>query len=651
MVDTPDPNQHDSGCIAVVLVHGVGAVKNSQTLTDFCDALERELGPETFEPELLAVRPDEDVLFERQGNLDGVPIRVASCYWGDISLVQTGFISMVQSIAAMIVGLRYISYHASDYPTLLAQAQKYTLATLLFLVECPLLSLYMLALLHSLSVLFFSPEAWAHGTAADYRYVLVSLVGISLGVIGLKFSRRHTRIPNRAMICFIIVSLGSLGLVALLHYLGEARIVRGFEKIRYYAGIGGRSRAGLYLAVIWYLQDWIMLLAMPLVTASLLLWSVSCITSPSVGEKRSLTIACASAYLFWILIALLVEPIELITFAAISKYSHENVDYPFYWYEMLLFAWVLLMMLFAVAIYFLRDAWSSSHRDCLAGFKDREHVDSVPVPERLIFHWFVLCLIFAFAVISSSVGLLTLLRLYGQGKKDLDPRFAPVFVISLAVLATSFILILTSTIVRQVLHIILDIANHFCSTRERTTRLDQGESKFVFPIRKLISNRLIIALDHLIMNGRVRHLLVVAHSQGTVVVMDQIVDGSLGARLNGVIQDLTLITMGSPYTHIYQHYFANLYPELGVQLEEGLPCCSNCQFRWINLFRIDDYVGTFIGATSGLPGASQPLIRNVPLGPGGWSAHTGYWKQDSMQQIVAEISRLASRRNRRNHVC
>jgi hypothetical protein len=76
-------------------------------------------------------------------------------------------------------------------------------------------------------------------------------------------------------------------------------------------------------------------------------------------------------------------------------------------------------------------------------------------------------------------------------------------------------------------------------------------------------------------------------------------------------------------THLYQHYF---YEYLG--LERDVAALRNNIGRWINLYRVDDYIGTslMLGPEAG--------IHNVEIGLGG---HTDYWKEDQLARVVFEL--------------
>ena len=80
--------------------------------------------------------------------------------------------------------------------------------------------------------------------------------------------------------------------------------------------------------------------------------------------------------------------------------------------------------------------------------------------------------------------------------------------------------------------------------------------------------------------------------------------------------------MGSPFDHVYQHYFTHDYPPLDDPHWKGLR--DTVGSRWINIFRIDDWVGTDVE-----PDATWP--ENLPVNPAG---HTGYWNDREVIDLL-----------------
>jgi hypothetical protein len=119
-----------------------------------------------------------------------------------------------------------------------------------------------------------------------------------------------------------------------------------------------------------------------------------------------------------------------------------------------------------------------------------------------------------------------------------------------------------------------------------------------------------------------RHVVVFAHSQGTVIaaaIFSRMARTLLRAEVR-----LTLVTVGSPITTLYRNF-------LGVEIGTAFAslCASHPQrFRWINLYRPADYVGGEIE----LPG----VVNRDLLTPGD---HVGYWRDRELllwlQQLCA----------------
>jgi hypothetical protein len=70
-----------------------------------------------------------------------------------------------------------------------------------------------------------------------------------------------------------------------------------------------------------------------------------------------------------------------------------------------------------------------------------------------------------------------------------------------------------------------------------------------------------------------------------VVAIDVLNDPGLDGVF-GRCESARLVTMGSPFSHIYQHDFRHHYPELGrghrETLAGGLPASDDAPAAWIN---------------------------------------------------------------------
>ena len=185
------------------------------------------------------------------------------------------------------------------------------------------------------------------------------------------------------------------------------------------------------------------------------------------------------------------------------------------------------------------------------------------------------------------------------------------------------------------LHIITDIINHFYRRRDALPN-PRGEERrpklSEFEIQQQIEARFRAVLKAILDDDEVTHLSVVSHSQGTIITVDVFSLASMGRTyrkwLIGRLRDvgkLHLVTMGSPVTHLYQHYFPDRYAPLSSSAWRGLRVTLS---TWVNAYRIDDYIGTYIK----VPAAGW-VDPNLPIHAGG---HTEYWTQRAVFEAVCQ---------------
>ena len=125
---------------------------------------------------------------------------------------------------------------------------------------------------------------------------------------------------------------------------------------------------------------------------------------------------------------------------------------------------------------------------------------------------------------------------------------------------------------RDWLHITTDIINHFYRRRDQFPppgARKRGVKRRDFEIQQKIEARFRAVLKEVLDDSEVTRLSVVSHSQGTIIAvdvfslsgMDEFYREWLTHRL-AAVGKLNLITMGSPLTHLYQHYFPGRYDSL-----------------------------------------------------------------------------------------
>ena len=199
---------------------------------------------------------------------------------------------------------------------------------------------------------------------------------------------------------------------------------------------------------------------------------------------------------------------------------------------------------------------------------------------------------------------------------------------------------------RVAIDAVLDIDNYFGDPPNRQ------------PPRARIYSRYASLLAHLRGAGYAR-ILIVAHSQGTVISADLLRYLHVQGRLEEVVGDLplALVTVGSPLRDLYAERFPLLYRWMGSR-DEGFagagPAAAELGLvEWVNACRSGDYVGRFIwtpdkdtaGFGVALVGADGKVEASRAgdrvefcLGAGG---HTHYFSNDAVA-LAVEIERMVN---------
>ncbi len=175
------------------------------------------------------------------------------------------------------------------------------------------------------------------------------------------------------------------------------------------------------------------------------------------------------------------------------------------------------------------------------------------------------------------------------------------------------------------LHIARDLIDHHYSTDPVLFGERPGGREHAlperFPRRARIQRRLHALIDHLTKREHLDGIVFLAHSQGTVIVYDFLQSAAPAYReLNGIVP--AVVTCGSPLTHIYRQYFHE-YGHLDSELGRLGPALAG----WTNLYRLDDYIGTWLG-----PRSESPIV-NEAMPAGG---HADYWKETVLVRHVCE---------------
>lgn len=185
--------------------------------------------------------------------------------------------------------------------------------------------------------------------------------------------------------------------------------------------------------------------------------------------------------------------------------------------------------------------------------------------------------------------------------------------------------VLASLRIGNFVHIARDLIDHQYSHKRASmlTQMRRSRDPELWPRRARIQARLEALLTEMLRGRKYDHFIFAVHSQGSVITYDFLRDaGSAIGQLGTFKPDI--VTFGSPLAHIYQYYFAE-YREL----EKDIMSLQSGIGRWINVYRIDDYIGTDIDR------ADRTFIDNKQIGRGG---HVDYWREERLAQIVCELA-------------
>lgn len=168
------------------------------------------------------------------------------------------------------------------------------------------------------------------------------------------------------------------------------------------------------------------------------------------------------------------------------------------------------------------------------------------------------------------------------------------------------------------------VDHQYWSRARAKDRIDERYRRAVgfvnYPRRGRIAGRLSSVIDNLVAKERADRIVFLAHSQGTVITFDYLRSPEVSESLGGIGR-IDVVTMGSPLSHIYAHYFVEYAAPVPAGALRGRVA------SWVNFWRIDDPIGDRVDVVEG-------LIDNRRLGPGG---HVNYWKEP---EVRCEICRL-----------
>ena len=241
------------------------------------------------------------------------------------------------------------------------------------------------------------------------------------------------------------------------------------------------------------------------------------------------------------------------------------------------------------------------------------------MPRLLFSPWLVALLIGAFVVVITFV--------FFQPEMESDPAFVTFrsFVLPLAAIAALLVPLSFGRRIANIIQIARDLIDHnYRPSLEAAFILIPQRFRPIAerPRRARIQERLKLVLKTFVQHQGYDGVIFLAHSQGAIIAYDYLRDnGPEYAELGNASP--ALLTFGSPLGSIYQKYFHEYAASRPIPM--GIATRLKC---WINLYRVDDYIGGSITPPSGL------RIDNHIMGLGG---HTGYWTEPDLAEALDAI--------------
>lgn len=661
--------------IALLLVHGVGSTDERYMMRECAREIARIRPEWSIDNDVAELHkapgsdPGRPPIQIRRGKARGRTICLADAYWGDISLVRADFLSTVWGVLINMFGLRYFASAAVNGNRFLTAL--FTLfAVLIAAVDIPLniiTLIYAMILLH----VPVTHERMDHYLAGIALMLAAAIGGSATYWLSRKSLPAQAPRPliRWALWGCLAICSGALALgiaVIILHFLGFGDLLPNAAKqsVAWYGNLIGVDAyrafaqrplctdvdsgttcitpAGALLAAIYMAQRYPLQLEVLLSVTSLVVVFALCLVRPR--NAAGLLMSVASIHVIWFMFGALlifVVPADIVTAVAINYSTYPSVPQTHYtgaWFEFLPGLYLLsVAVLVAVGSMLVARPWAKRQADKMWAAGERTawvaRHDAGPLvgPRLLVSHWFVGAML-VFSTIVAAYGAWLLFRIghtlvTGVSVQSAIPpvNFTWNFLVHLiAIVVVAFALL--GGALRIGLKAWMDVVDHF-------THPAAG-----FPVREEIATRFKDAAQHLLATvkastspGADIHLSVLAHSQGTIIAIDKMMQGYFGDLLRDGVSRITLLTFGSPFTHVYQYYFKETYPDLSADLPSVAriqALSRDVRMTWINLYRIDDYVGTFVRGT----GERFPL--NVPLPTGG---HTRYWEPTVFQEVSKHL--------------
>jgi hypothetical protein len=619
----------------VLVIHGVGDPEPGETLSLFARSLASYGTPLVENPQVLwlterslsGTQVGTFASHIREARIGERRVDLAEVYWGDLSFVRKGILGALAGLVDVLFGLRYIAFVAANQKGAAAKSLRQLGVWCTSMVHGPILALtgylaWLVVVLTAHRVNWPTAQGEFWTTA-----ILAFAIGVAMVVANIGYQLARVYESKQFWFWFQAVTFFAAGLACLKPYLIDPyfpdAVFEGNvdQELTWHCGV-----LVTMLGVLWSTQ---MLLVLGLGLA----WLVARFSADT--HRTGLNVALllpALAVGFWGLALPMIWVTAAKTLERLLDLSEFNSLFmqaiPILGVQVVM----ALIVVGAAAIVILNYArWRM--------LRVKQKLQEDAAPPRLIVHpalQFVMGCALILGVFSAArVGFWQFLgysydEIWG-GRLMAEANHA----VNL-LLPAGVIVMMAFKHLRPILDIVLDVMNHFFY---RPTRFEDAvdgdefsiegdticDGTLYFVRRDAVHVRVKKTLAYFRDRCTTRpRLTIVSHSQGTMIAIETLNDPSL-AWLNTTFSSVRLVTMGSPFSHLYQHYFAHIYPPLAD--EQWRPLVSRVD-RWINIYRRDDFVGTQINFPDD---ADAQKYSNHAVGLRG---HLFYWADRDVLEIL-----------------
>lgn len=612
---------------SVVLLHGIGDQEQRATIRTFLTTFV-QLGRAPRSEEQILRAPataDEDFsYFVADVPVDGKPFTFAEYYWADRSPVRTGFLSILLNFFRLVADVPDIIYAClgpnitgekpRDYIVL--RLLRSLLALMLWLIYFPVVAanvayaMLVAGVALDLRLSHLADPAVATDLTAPADAGMAVLSAASLLIIGVVLLLRKNAGKYFLAIAWMGAAMlaGVFAVSSYMVFLSDDNL-----SLRDYSAVFQGGLDALWLFAI--LASLAYLFAIPF----LIIFFVS--------RWRSILVGFATAFLvirFWLV---LITTLWLVFLTSVfEKQTYEaligEIGGPIRFLSLVWFDLTIVGLVLFVGLMRYLAVTRMSKGQVIGRAYPR-----LIVPDAL----FVVVLILA-------IGGLSVILLCGCAAifpacEDVQCQFVDeptqwIILNAASLLAVGGIVI---QFAHQGFEVALDIANFFKTDRGHRLVNPFAAVVSIFkydpqnhsPFRNDLKARLIaLAQDLVEWRGGFDRSVIVAHSLGSIIAVDVLHDfAKRGETADGV----ELVTMGSPYSAIFNYYFPHMFAPASQEL---LPNVA----RWTNIYSENDYVGTRLSD-------GQGAIVEVVEPPFG---HVAYFENP---EVVGRIGDLLTGRN------